>query len=249
MEFQGKVAFVTGAGSGIGRASAKAFGARGAVVLIADINLEAAEETAHAISQAGGEAHAYSLDVTDVRAIADLIASLSARFGRIDMAHNNAGIEDSFAYVADSDEANFDRLIATNLKSVWACMKYQVAQMLRQGEGAIVNTASVAGVAGVPGNTAYCAAKHGVVGLTRAAALEYADRGIRINAICPGLTRTGIVDRLTAAMPDAVGAVMPPMKRMAEPEEIAEFVVFMCSDRASFLAGQPIVVDGGWTAM
>jgi len=249
MEFAGKVALVTGAGSGIGRASAAAFAARGAIVAMADINLDAVEAAAKDLRAAGDETAAYQIDVTQTGAIEALIAQIVDRFGRLDFAHNNAGIEDKMANIADSDEANFDRLIATNLKSVWACMKYEVAQMLRQGSGAIVNTASVAGVAGVPGNTAYCAAKHGVVGITRAAALEYAAQGIRINAVCPGLTRTGIIDRLSAAMPEAVTAVTPPMQRMAEPGEIAEVVVFLCSDKASFLTGQPVTVDGGWTAM
>ena len=249
MNFEGKIAFVTGAGSGIGRASARAFATLGATVLVTDVNGQSAEEVAGEIGNEGGRAFSFALDVTDTSAIEALLNQMSDRFGRIDFAHNNAGIEDSFAFTANSEEANFDRLIATNLKSVWACMKYETAHMLRQGEGVIVNTASVAGVVGVPGNTAYCAAKHGVVGLTKAAALEYAGNGIRINAICPGLTKTGIVDRLSAAMPDAVAAVMPPMQRMADPQEIGDFVAFMCSEKASYLTGQAISVDGGWTAM
>lgn len=249
MSFAGKVAFITGAGSGIGRASARAFAGVGAITIVTDIDAASAEATAEQIRADGGEAHPFVLDVTATAAIAGLLSELAERFGRIDFAHNNAGIEDSMAFVADSEESNFDRLIATNLKSVWACMKYEAAQMLRQGGGAIVNTASVAGLVGVPGNTAYCAAKHGVVGLTRSAALEYAEHGIRINAICPGLTNTGIVDRLSAAMPEAVNAVLPPMKRMADPTEISQFVTFMCSDQASFLTGQAIAVDGGWTTI
>ena len=249
MQFKDKVALVTGAGSGIGRASAIAFAQHGAVVVVADINLPSAEQTARMITEAGGEASAVAADVSKVPEVAALIDQVVRDYGRLDFAHNNAGIEDSMAFIADSDESNFDRVIATDLKSVWACMKYEIAQMLRQGGGAIVNTASVAGVVGVPGSTAYCAAKHGVVGLTRSASLEYAAQGIRINAVCPGLTRTGIIERLTALAPDVVTSVTPPMQRMAEPSEIAEFVVFMCSDLASFMTGQAVSVDGGWTAM
>ncbi len=249
MNFKDKVALVTGAGSGIGRASAIAFAQNGAAVVVADINLASAQLTAQSIIDAGGEALAIATDVSKVTEVEGLIDQVVKHYGHLDFAHNNAGIEDAMAFMADSEEENFDRVIATNLKSVWSCMKYEIAQMLRHGGGAIVNTASVAGVVGVPGNTAYCAAKHGVVGLTRSAALEYAAQGIRINAICPGLTRTGIVERLTALMPDAVTAVTPPMQRMAEPSEIGEVVAFMCSNSASFMTGQAVSVDGGWTAM
>lgn len=249
MEFDGKVALVTGSGSGIGRASAIAFAKRGARVIVSDINLAAAEETVSLITEAGGVSRAVTTDVRDTSQIKGLVECAVNAFGQLDFAHNNAGIEDAFAFVAESDEDNFDRVIGTDLKSVWACMKYEVAQMQRQGSGAIVNTASVAGLVGVPGNTAYCAAKHGVVGLTKSAALEYASQGIRINAICPGLTKTGIIDRLTDAFPDAVTAVMPPMGRMAQPSEIAEYVVFLCSQGASFMTGHAVAVDGGWTAM
>jgi NAD(P)-dependent dehydrogenase (short-subunit alcohol dehydrogenase family) len=242
---KGKVALVTGAGSGIGRASALAFARAGAQVVVSDINASSGSQTVKLIEAAGARAVCIVADVSKTVAVADLIAQTVARFGRLDYAHNNAGIESALAPTADSDEADFDRTIAVNLKGVWLCMRAEIRQMLTNGGGAIVNTSSVGGLSAVPGSGVYAAAKHGVIGLTRTAAVEYAKQNIRVNAICPGLTKTGMTDRLSAADPALIAAVMPPMGRMAQPAEIAEAVVFMCSDAASYLTGQALAVDGG----
>ena len=171
------------------------------------------------------------------------------RFGRLDGAFNNAGIESPVARIADAKESDWDRSMAVNLKGVWLCLRAELRQMERQGQGAIVNTASVGGMTAVPGNASYSAAKHGVIGLTRTAAVEYVGAGIRVNAICPGLTKSAMTKRLIEADPKQIEAVMPPMRRMAEPEEIAEVAVFLLSERASFMTGQAIAIDGGTTAL
>lgn len=242
---KGKVALVTGAGSGIGRASALAFARAGAQVVVSDLNAASGSQTVELIETAGAAAVCIPADISKAAAVADLIGRTVARFGRLDYAHNNAGIESALAQTADSDEADFDRTLAVNLKGVWLCMRAEISQMLKNGGGAIVNTSSVGGLSAVPGSGAYAAAKHGVIGLTRTAAVEYAKQSIRVNAICPGLTKTGMTDRLSAADPALIAAVMPPMGRMAQPAEIGEVVVFMCSDAASYLTGQALAVDGG----
>jgi len=244
-----KVALVTGAGSGIGRATALAFARAGAHVAVSDIDVGNASATVDRILAAGSEACCIPADASHAHAVAELIAKTVARFGRLDCAHNNAGIESALAATADSDELDFDRTIAVNLKSVWLCMRAEIAQMLKSGGGTIVNTASVGGLVAVPQSGAYAAAKHGVIGLTRTAAIEYAQQNIRVNAICPGLTRTGMTDRLSRADPELLSAIMPPMGRMAQPDEIAQTVVFMCSDAAAYLTGQALAVDGGATAI
>ena len=246
---RGKVALVTGAGSGIGRATALAFARAGARVAVSDINAGSAGETADLILATGSEVCCIPADVSHCEAVAELIAKTVEHFGRLDCAHNNAGIESALALTAESDEMDFDRTIAVNLKGVWLCLRAEIAQMLKNGGGAIVNTASVGGLVAVPASGAYAAAKHGVIGLTRTAAVEYAQQNIRVNAICPGLTRTGMTDRLSRANPAILAAIMPPMGRMAEPHEIAQAVVFMCSDAAAYLTGQAIALDGGATAI
>jgi len=245
----GKVALVTGAGSGIGRESALAFARAGARVTVSDINAQSAAETVDLILAEGAQAYCVPADVSRAAAVAELVAKTVERFGRLDCAHNNAGIESALAPMAESDEADFDRTVAVNLKGVWLCLRAEIAQMLKNGGGAIVNTASVGGLVAVPSGGAYAAAKHGVIGLTRTAAIEYAQQNIRVNAICPGLTRTGMTDRLARANPQVLSAIMPPMGRMAEPGEIAQAVVFMCSDGAAYLTGQAVALDGGATAI
>ena len=224
-ELENKSILVTGAGSGIGRACAIAIAKAGGQLVLADINRAAILETA------------------------ELIAAIGAEAVPLDGAFNNAGIESPVARIADAKESDWDRSMAVNLKGVWLCLRAELRQMERQGHGAIVNTASVGGLTAVPGNASYSAAKHGVIGLTRTAAVEYVGAGIRVNAICPGLTKSAMTKRLIEADPKQIEAVMPPMKRMAEPEEIAEVAVFLLSDRASFMTGQAIAIDGGTTAL
>jgi NAD(P)-dependent dehydrogenase (short-subunit alcohol dehydrogenase family) len=247
---EGKVALVTGAASGIGRAAARTFAREGARVVLADIALEGGEETLHMIKAAGGEAIFVLTDVAQAADVAALISTAVEIYGRLDCAFNNAGIEGTQAATADCTEENWDRVISINLKGVWLGMKYEIPQMLKQGSGAIVNMASVAGLVGFQGMPAYVASKHGIMGLTKTAALEYARTGIRINAVCPGVIRTPMVERFTGGAPEAEAqfSAMEPVGRMGEPEEVAEAVVWLCSEAASFVTGHSMVVDGGLTA-
>ena len=249
--FEGQVALVTGAGGGIGRATALAFAREGARVVASDVEGAGGEETARLVGEAGGDAVHVACDVTRPDEVNGLVQAAVDAFGRLDCAHNNAGIEGAYGRTADCDEENFDRTCAVNLKGVYLCLKAEIAHMLRQeGGGAIVNTASVAGVEGAKNLPAYVASKHGVVGLTRTAALEYATRGIRVNAVCPGPIRTRMLEALMEENPRMEPAMIAavPMRRLGKPEEIAEAVVWLCSDRASYVTGQGIVVDGGFTA-
>ncbi len=247
---EGRVAIVTGGGSGIGRASALAFAREGAKVVVADVAEEGGHGTQRMINEADGEAIFVRTDVSKAAEVERLINITVKTYGRLDCAHNNAGIEGVIARTAECTEENWDRTISINLKGVWLCMKFEIPQMLRQGSGVIVNTSSVAGLVGFEGLPAYCASKGGIIQLTRAAALEYAKRGIRINAVCPGVIRTPMVDRVTGRKPEAEAQFIAsePMGRMGNPEEIAEAVVWMCSDAASFVTGHPLVVDGGMIA-
>jgi NAD(P)-dependent dehydrogenase (short-subunit alcohol dehydrogenase family) len=242
---EGKVALVTGAGSGIGRASALAFAREGASVVVVDVDPAAGEETARLI---GDGATFVSCDVASAADVESLVQRAVDLHGRLDCAHNNAGITLGFARVADVAEEDFDRTIAVNLKGVWLCMKYEIAQMLKQeGGGAIVNTASIAGLIGSPRTSAYTASKHGVVGLTKTAALEYLRDGIRINSVCPGMTRTSMVAALSPEELKTFEARQP-SGRLADPNEIAEAAVWLCSDRASFVSGASLPVDAGASA-
>lgn len=243
-----KVVLVTGAGSGIGRASALAFATAGVNVAVSDVNRSAADETVELITAAGGSAVCIVADVSRATDVERMVAQTVAHFGQLDYAHNNAGIESELALTAEGDEADFDRTLAVNLKGVWLCMRAEIRHMLKHGGGAIVNTSSVGGMVGLPGAGAYSAAKHGVIGVSRTAALEYAQHNIRVNAICPGLTRTAMVERLDRLEPGRHEAVMPPLGRMASPEEIAAVVVFLCSPAASFITGHALPVDGGYMA-
>lgn len=248
--FVGKVALVTGAGSGIGRASAQKFAQEGAKVIVADIVEEGGNETVRLIREAGGEATFVKTDVSQAKEVEALVSRTVETYGRLDCAHNNAGIEGSTAPIADSSEADFDRVISINLKGVWLCMKYEIIQMLKQGGGgAIVNTSSVAGLVGFSGSTPYTASKHGVAGLTKAVALEYATSGIRVNAVCPGIIDTPMIER-AASDPQfrALLLAMEPVNRLGTPQEVANVVAWLCSDEASFMTGVPMPVDGGLVA-
>lgn len=246
----GKIALVTGGSSGIGRAAALAFAREGAKVVIADVLIEGSEETVQIIEKSGGQAIFFKTDVSKSDEVEVLIKKTAETYGRLDCAFNNAGVGGGRAATAKCTEEEWDRVIEINLKGVWLCMKYEIQQMLKQGGGAIVNTASVAGLVGFQGTPAYVASKHGVVGLTKAAALEYATSVIRINAVCPGVIRTPMIDRIVAARPqmEEVYTAMHPVGRLGEPEEIAEAVVWLCSDAASFVTGHAMVVDGGLVA-
>ena len=249
-QFEGKVALVTGASSGIGRASALAFAREGAKVIVADVLVEGGEETVRMIKEAGGEALFVKTDVSKASEVENLIHKAVETYGRLDCANNNAGIEGQSAPTADCTEENWDRTININLKGAWLCMKYEIPQMLKQGGGAIVNTASVAGLVGFQGLPAYSASKGGIIQLTRVAALEYAKAGIRVNAVCPGIIRTSMVERLQGGQAEAEAGfiAMEPVGRMGKPEEIAEAIVWLCSEAASFVTGHPMVVDGGLVA-
>ena len=244
----GKVALVTGGGSGIGRATALVFAREGAKVVVADIVVTGGEETVRLIKAAGGEAVFIKADVSKAAEVEALVKKTVETHGRLDCAFNNAGIEGEVAQTPNCTEEN--STIAINLKGVWLCLKYEIPQMLKQGGGAIVNTASVAGLVGFQGIPAYVASKHGVAGLTKTAALEYAKAGIRVNAVCPGVIHTPMVERAFRASPQMAEAAiaMEPVGRLGKPEEIAEAVVWLCSDAASFVTGLPMVVDGGLVA-
>ena len=249
-QLDGKVALITGAGSGIGRASALAFAREGARVAVADIVVEGGEETVRMVKEAGGEVFFIQVDVSNAAEVEAMVNTVVDTYGRIDCAYNNAGIEGRLASTDEYPEDVFDKVIDINLTGVWLCMKYELPHMLKQGSGAIVNTASGAGLIGVAGMSAYVASKHGVVGLTKTAALEYAKSGIRVNSVCPGLIQTPMVERLTADQPQLGEALVAaePVGRTGKPEEIAESVVWLSSDAASFVTGHAMSVDGGFVA-
>ncbi|MBS2031375.1 MAG: SDR family oxidoreductase [Deltaproteobacteria bacterium] len=244
------VALVTGASTGIGRAAALAFARGGARVVLADVQGEAGEQAVRQIRGEGGEARFIRADVAKASEVARLFGDTLEAYGRLDFAFNNAGIEGELASTVACTEENWDRTLAVNLKGVWLCMKHELAQMRAQGRGAIVNCASIAGLVGFRDLPAYVASKHGIVGLTRTAALEHARDGIRVNAVCPGAIRTAMVDRLIRQRPEMESALVAgePVGRVGTPEEIANVVTWLCSSMASFVTGQAIAVDGGWVA-
>jgi NAD(P)-dependent dehydrogenase (short-subunit alcohol dehydrogenase family) len=254
---KGKVALVTGGASGIGRVTAQAFALAGAKVIVTtDANVDGAQETVRLIEDAGGEANFIKCDVTKEEDVEALIAQSVAMYGAVDFAFNNAGVGPDGKRigvfpVTECPEETWDQMIDVNLKGVWLCMKYEIRQMLKQGKGAIVNTASVGALRPIPGFAPYAASKAGMIALTRTAALEWATAGIRVNVVCPGLTaRTALSDSLAASEPGAANHLteIVPMKRMGQPEEVAEAVLWLCSDASSFITGHVMPIDGGLTA-
>ncbi len=250
LELQNKVAIVTGGTSGIGRDTAVLFAKEGAKVVVAGRRQPEGEETIDLIRGAGGEGIFVPTDVSKTAEVQGLVQKTVEKFGRLDIGFNNAGIEGAWIPIAEQAEEDWDRTIAINLKGVWLCLKYEIQQMLKQGTGgAIVNMSSVAGFIGSAGAATYCATKHGVIGLTKGAALETATKGIRVNAICPAVIETPMGERLFGA-PEArkFSLSLHPIGRFGRPVEVAEAVLWMCSDRASFMTGQSLVLDGGFLA-
>ncbi|HDY83948.1 MAG TPA: SDR family oxidoreductase [Halieaceae bacterium] len=248
-KMQDKVAIITGSGSGIGREAALIFSREGAKVVVSDINISGGEETVELVKQTGGEASFIKCDVSKGPEVEALIKGAVDAYGRLDAAFNNAGVEgDMLATTITCTEENFDLNIAVNLKGVWWCTKYEIEQFLRQGSpGAIVNASSLAGLVGVPRGNAYVAAKHGVIGITKSAALEFAKQDIRVNAVCPGAIETPMLHRIVRGSEKGYEAMrkMEPVGRLGKPSEIAEAAVWLCSDQASFVTGHAMPVDGG----
>lgn len=246
----GRTALVTGGGSGIGRAAALAFAEVGANVVVADVDEAEGEKTLALMQGMAGAGTFVSADVSKRSEVEALVRTAVETYGSLDCAFNNAGIQGDLSPTADCSEENWDRITGINLKGVWLCMKYEIAQMLKQGGGAIVNNSSNFGLVGSNGMPAYSAAKHGVVGLTKTAAIEYAQANIRINAVCPGPVQTPLVDRIVARQPEVLDAITErePIGRMGQPNEIATAVVWLCSDEASFCIGSILPVDGGYVA-
>ncbi|MCE2391960.1 MAG: glucose 1-dehydrogenase [Proteobacteria bacterium] len=249
-QLEGQVALVTGAASGIGRAAAVLFASEGARVVAADIDAGGVRTTAERVRAAGGEALAVEADVSRSADVQALVGEALSAYGRLDCAYNNAGMSGPAHSVAEMPEEQFERALDVMLKGVFLCMKYELPPMLGRGSGAIVNCASGAGLIGFPGQSGYVAAKHGVIGLTKAAALEYSASGIRVNAICPGTARTGIVEQWVGDNPELEREVtaLHPIGRIAEPEEIAQAALWLCTERASFVTGSALSVDGGYVA-
>src|SRR5437763_125115 len=247
--FAGKVAFVTGAANGIGRAAALAFARKGANVVAADVSEEGNQQTIRMIEALGGRALAVRCNVTRAADVKAALDKTIETFGRLDFGFNNAGVEQPVTPAADLTEEEWDRIVDIDLRGVFLCMKYEIPLMLKQGGGAIVNTSSGAGVKGIAGQAAYCAAKFGVIGLTKAAALDYAAQNIRVNAVCPGIIDTPMMQRFTGGTPTGVARVIAqePVGRMGKPDEIAAAVLWLCSDPAAFVVGHALVIDGGQT--
>ncbi len=250
ISFTNQVALVTGAGSGIGLATARAFAEAGASVALADWNEEAVREAAAALSGNGHKTVAVRCDVSDDRQVEAMVAQTVAAFGRLDVAFNNAGVQNVLAETADATRDDYDRVMGVNLRGIWSSMKFELQHMRAQGSGAIVNCSSLGGLIGGAQRGTYHGAKHGVLGLTKSAALEYATRGIRVNAICPGVIHTPMVDEMSAGgQAEALATMLKtfvPMGRMGTAEEIADAVLWLCSSKASYVTGQSISVDGGF---
>lgn len=248
--FEGQVALVTGAASGMGLAASRLFARSGAAVVLADVNQEAAEQAAQALSDEGHQAVGVACDVSDEKQAAAMVDTAVSTFGRLDMAFNNAGIQVPPADAAEERAEDFDHVNAVNLRGIWAAQKHELRQMRAQGSGAIVNCSSLGGLIGLPERAAYHASKHGVIGLTKSAAVEYAPKGIRINAICPGTINTPMVSDMLESQADAMADILRDQSigRLGEAEEVAEAAVWLCSPGASFVVGVALPVDGGFTA-
>lgn len=251
LSFANKVVLITGAASGIGRGVALAFARAGASVVVADIAVDEGEATVATINAAGGQAMFVRADVAVSADVEALVAKTVASYGRLDCAFNNAGVEEENQRLAESEDAVFDRMMAINVRGVWLCMKHEIRQMLTQGGGTIVNTASVAGLVGAPKHAIYAATKHAVVGLTKSAAIEYGKKGIRVNAVCPAVIRTPMLERALAR--DATWEEglrkLHPIGRIGEIDEVAHAVLWLCSDQSSFVTGHSLAVDGAMTVV
>src|SRR3989454_5680917 len=246
LSLKNKVALVTGAGSGMGLAAAQAFAAEGAAVALVDINESPVRTATERLIAAAHKAIAIRCDVTDEAQVQAMVEQTFSAFGHLDVAFNNAGVQSLAIETADATSQEFDRVNAINLRSVWSCMKYELLQMRKQGSGAIVNNSSIGGLIGLPGRAIYHASKHGVIGLTRSAALEYAAKGIRINAICPGTIDTPMVQEMIAKDPEAMKEIMreQPIGRLGRAEEIASAVLWLCGPGSTFVIGHALAVDG-----
>ncbi|QYJ15691.1 Levodione reductase [Rubrobacter xylanophilus DSM 9941] len=249
-DFQDHVALVTGAGSGMGLATARAFADSGAAVVLADRDEQALRTATDGLTSAGHRALGVACDVSDEEQVVALVERAVQSFGQLDFAFNNAGIQAPPTDAADEPADLFDRVNAVNLRGVWACMKHELRRMREQGSGAIVNCSSLGGLVGLPGRAAYHASKHGVIGLTKSAALEYAPRGVRINAICPGTIETPMVEEMISKgeLDESEAVANQPISRLGRPEEIAATVLWLCSPASSFVLGVALPVDGGYTA-
>jgi NAD(P)-dependent dehydrogenase (short-subunit alcohol dehydrogenase family) len=250
MSLQDKVAFITGGGSGIGRASALKLAAQGVKIGVTDVNVEGGHETVQKVSEIGGEAIFHACNVADAGQVEAAVNATVEAFGRLDIAFNNAGVGGTMVPADQLDEETWDLVIDINLKGVWLCMKYELPHMLKQEAGTIINVASLAGVVGFPYNASYGASKHGVIGLTKSVALEYARQGIRVNAICPGFTETPMVTDMVDEVPSMGDRVLrsSPMRRLGNATEIADAVVYLAGDTSTFVNGHALILDGGASA-